>query len=50
MLALTGTARRWEPKRIRLRLLSVAGRLARGWAPALCQYSFADADLAFRAC
>jgi hypothetical protein len=30
MLALTGTARRWEPKRIRLRMLSVAGRLTRG--------------------
>jgi hypothetical protein len=30
MLALTGTARRWEPKRLRLRLLSAAGRLARG--------------------
>ena len=30
MLALTGTARRWEPKRIRLRLFSVAGRLTRG--------------------
>jgi hypothetical protein len=30
MLALTGTARRWEPKRFRLRLFSVAGRLARG--------------------
>jgi hypothetical protein len=30
MLALTETARRWEPKRLRLRLLSVAGRLARG--------------------
>ena len=28
--ALTGTARRWEPKRLRLRLFSVAGRLARG--------------------
>jgi DDE family transposase len=28
MLALTGTARRWEPKRLRLRLFSVAGRLA----------------------
>ena len=26
MLALTGTARRWEPKRLRLRLFSVAGR------------------------
>ena len=30
ILALTGTARRWEPKRLRLRLFSVAGRLARG--------------------
>jgi hypothetical protein len=30
MLALTGTARRWEPKRLRLRLLSTAGRLVRG--------------------
>ena len=30
MLALTGAARRWEPKRLRLRLFSVAGRLARG--------------------
>jgi hypothetical protein len=29
MLALAGTARRWEPKRLRLRLLSVAGRLVR---------------------
>jgi DDE family transposase len=29
MLALAGTARRWEPKRLRLRLFSVAGRLAR---------------------
>jgi hypothetical protein len=29
MLALTGTARRWEPKRLRLRLFSAAGRLAR---------------------
>jgi Transposase DDE domain group 1 len=29
-LALTGTARRWEPKRLRLRLLSVAGRIVRG--------------------
>jgi hypothetical protein len=29
LLALTGTARRWEPKRLRLRLLAVAGRLAR---------------------
>jgi hypothetical protein len=29
MLALTGhTARRWEPKRLRVRLLSIAGRLA----------------------
>jgi hypothetical protein len=30
MLALTGTARRWEPKRIRLRLFAIAGRLVRG--------------------
>jgi hypothetical protein len=30
MLALDGTARRWEPKRVRLRLFSAAGRLARG--------------------
>ena len=30
LLALTGTARRWEPRRLRLRLFSVAGRLARG--------------------
>jgi Transposase DDE domain group 1 len=30
MLALTGQARRWEPKRLRLRLFSAAGRLARG--------------------
>lgn len=30
MLALTGTARRWEPKRLRLRLFSAADRLARG--------------------
>jgi hypothetical protein len=29
MLALTGTARRWELRRLRLRLFSVAGRLAR---------------------
>lgn len=29
LLALTGDARRWEPKRLRLRLFSVAGRLAR---------------------
>jgi hypothetical protein len=28
LLALTGAARRWEPKRLRLRLFSVAGRLA----------------------
>jgi hypothetical protein len=28
MLALAGVARRWEPKRLRLRLFSVAGRLA----------------------
>ena len=30
MLALTGDARRWEPKRLRLRLFSVAGRIVRG--------------------
>jgi DDE family transposase len=30
LLALTGAARRWEPKRLRLRLFSAAGRLARG--------------------
>jgi hypothetical protein len=30
MLALTGTARRREPKRLRLRLFAVAGRLVRG--------------------
>ena len=30
LLALTGQARRWEPKRLRLRLFAVAGRLARG--------------------
>jgi len=28
MLALAGDARRWEPKRLRLRVFSVAGRLA----------------------
>jgi hypothetical protein len=30
MLALTGPARRWEPKRLRLRLFSCAGRIVRG--------------------
>ena len=30
LLALAGQARCWEPKRLRLRLFSVAGRLARG--------------------
>jgi hypothetical protein len=30
MLALNGPARRWEPKRLRLRLFSAAGRLVRG--------------------
>ena len=29
MLALPGAARRWEPKRLRLRIFAVAGRLAR---------------------
>jgi DDE family transposase len=30
MLALTGPARKWEPKRLRLRILTTAGRIARG--------------------
>ena len=30
MLILTGTARRWEPKRLRLRLFTATGRLVRG--------------------
>jgi hypothetical protein len=30
MLALTGPARRWEPKRLRLRIFTAAGRIARG--------------------
>ena len=30
MIALAGQARRWEPKRLRLRLFSIAGRLVRG--------------------
>ena len=30
MLALAGTARRWEPRKLRLRLFSVAGRIVRG--------------------
>ena len=30
MLALTGEARRWEPKRLRLRILTCAGRIVRG--------------------
>jgi hypothetical protein len=30
MLALAGAARRWEPKRLRLRLFTAAGRLVRG--------------------
>ena len=30
MLALDGPARRWEPKRLRLRIFSCAGRLVRG--------------------
>ena len=35
MLALDGTARAWEPKRLRLRLFSAAGRLVRGgWCAA----------------
>ncbi len=48
ILALDGKARRWEPKRLRLRLFSAAGRIVRGsrrlrlkisarwpWAPAI---------------
>jgi len=30
MLALTGKARRWEPRRLRLRIFSCAGRIVRG--------------------
>jgi len=30
MLALPGTARRWEPRKLRLRLFSAAGRIVRG--------------------
>src|SRR5487761_1184645 len=30
MLALDGPARRWEPKRLRMRLFSIAGRIVRG--------------------
>jgi hypothetical protein len=30
MLTLTGSARRWEPKRLRLRIFTCAGRLVRG--------------------
>jgi hypothetical protein len=30
MLALEGPARRWEPKRLRLRVFSAAGRLVKG--------------------
>jgi Transposase DDE domain group 1 len=30
MLALPGKARRWEPKRLRLRIFTVAGRIIRG--------------------
>ena len=30
MLALTGKARRWQPRRPRLRLIAIAGRLTRG--------------------
>jgi hypothetical protein len=30
MLALDGPARRWEPERLRLRIFTCAGRLARG--------------------
>jgi hypothetical protein len=30
MLAFAGPARRWEPRRLRLRIFAVAGRLVRG--------------------
>jgi hypothetical protein len=30
VLALTGKARHWEPRRLRLRLFAIAGRLVRG--------------------
>jgi hypothetical protein len=30
MLALSGQARRWEPRRLRLRIFSCAGRIVRG--------------------
>ena len=30
MLAMTGEARRWEPRRLRLRLFSAAARIVRG--------------------
>ena len=30
MIALAGRARHWEPKRLRLRVFAVAGRLVRG--------------------
>jgi hypothetical protein len=30
MLALTGPARRWEPRKLRLRVFSAAGRIVRG--------------------
>jgi hypothetical protein len=33
MVALDGSARAWEPKRLRLRLFSAAGRIIRGGRP-----------------
>jgi hypothetical protein len=30
VLALVGAARRWKPKRLRLRIFSIAGRVVRG--------------------
>ena len=36
MLAFTGSARIWEPKRLRLRIFAVAGRLVRGAAACGC--------------
>ena len=49
-LALTGhPARRWEPKRLRLRLLSIAGRLAatgrRRWLHLAAAAPFTDLAL-----
>jgi hypothetical protein len=39
MIALAGEVRRWEPKRLRLQLFSIAGRLARGGRDPAKSYS-----------